>query len=57
VPPAQQCLDGDGALHDDVDDRLEDQPELAAVQRPVEVGAQGLAAVLLEAEGVVVAVD
>ena len=57
VPPAQQRLDGDGALQDDVDDGLEDQPQLAAVQRAVEVGAQGAAAVLLEAQGVVVAVD
>ena len=56
VPPAQQRLDGDGAVHDDVDDGLEDQPQLAAVQRAVEVGAQGVAAVLLDAQGVVVAV-
>ena len=42
VPPAQQGLDGDGAVHDDVDDGLEHQPQLAAVQGAVEVGAQGL---------------
>ena len=41
VPPAQQRLDGDGAVHDDVDDGLEDQPQLAALQGAVEVGAQG----------------
>ena len=29
VPPAQQRLDGDGALQDDVDDGLEDQAQLA----------------------------
>ena len=42
---------------DDVDDGLEDQAQLAAGQGAVEVGAQGAAAVLLEAQGVVVAVD
>ena len=46
VPPAQQGLDGDGAVHDDVDDRLEDQAELAAGQGAVEVAAEGGAAVL-----------
>ena len=56
VPPAQQRLDRDGAVHDDVDHGLEDQPQLAAVERAVEVGAQGVAAVLLDAQGVVVAV-
>ena len=52
VPPAQQRLDRDGAVHDDVDDRLEDQAQLAAGQRAVEVGAQGVAAVLLDAQRV-----
>ena len=56
VPPAQQRLDRDGAVHDDVDDGLELQPQLAALQRAVEVGAQGGAAVLRDAQGVVVAV-
>ena len=41
VPPAQQRLDGDGAVHDDVDDGLEGQAQLAAVEGAVEVGAQG----------------
>ena len=44
-------------MHDDVHDGLEGQPQLAAVQGAVEVGAQGVAAVLLDAQGVVVAVD
>jgi hypothetical protein len=56
VPPAQQRLDRDGAVHDDVDDGLEDQPQLAAVQRAVEVGAQRGAPVLLDAERIVVPV-
>ena len=56
VPPAQQRLDRHGAVHDDVDHRLEDQAQLAAVERAVEVRAQGGPAVLLDAQGVVVAV-
>ena len=43
-------------MHDDVDHGLEDQPQFAAVQRAVEVGAQGVAPVLLHAQGVVVPV-